>query len=388
MAGFYLIRDNKDKVESNLPKAKYEVPLAIQDRVFNTDGTFNFPIEPTNPDVHPYWGPEFFGDTIMVNGLVWPKMPVDRAAYRFRMLDGSTARFYNLSFSNGMPFTVIGTEGGYLKSAVNVNNILIAPGERFDVIVDFSNIAPGTEIILKNSASAPFPDGDLTPAPPAEIMKFVVGSKNGQKAKKLPAALNPTLAGAFPNLPTPTLNRTLVLTEVMGEGGPLELLLDGQKYDAAISEFPKQGTTEEWIVINPTADTHPIHLHLVQFQVVKRQQFDVDRYLQRLAGRQPGGRQRRGAALVGPDRHRRRDRRGRERRPYLFGPVMQPPATEQGWKDTVKMNPGEVTWIRVRFASQNGAPYPFDPTVGYYVWHCHIIDHEDNEMMRKYQVVA
>ena len=97
MAGFYLIRDPTNKVDSKLPKGKYEIPLAIQDRVFNDDGTFNFPVEPTNPDVHPYWGPEFFGDTIMVNGLVWPKMDVDRAAYRFRILDGSTARFYNLT---------------------------------------------------------------------------------------------------------------------------------------------------------------------------------------------------------------------------------------------------------------------------------------------------
>ena len=223
LAGFYLVRDNKDKVAPQLPKGKYEVPLAIQDRVFNDDGTFSFTVDPTNPEVHPYWGPEFFGDTIVVNGLAWPKMPVDRAAYRFRILDGSTARFYNLSFSNGMPFTVIGTEGGYVKSAVNVNNILVAPGERFDVIVDFSNVAPGTSVTLLNTASAPFPDGDpADPATTGQIMRFDVGSKKGAPASKLPAALNPTLGGAFPNLPAPILNRTQVLTEVMGEGGPLD----------------------------------------------------------------------------------------------------------------------------------------------------------------------
>jgi spore coat protein A, manganese oxidase len=390
MAGFYLLRDNTDKVATNLPKGKYEVPLAIQDRTFNDDGTFNFPIEPTNPEVHPYWGPEFFGDTIMVNGLVWPKMNVDRAAYRFRILDGSTARFYNLSFSNGMPFTVIGTEGGYLKAPATVQNFLIAPGERFDVLADFSNVPAGTEVTLLNSASAPFPDGDpVDPATTGQIMKFVVGSKNGQKAKNLPAALNPTLTGAFPNLPSPTLNRSLVLTEVMGEGGPLELLLDGQKYDAAISELPRQGTTEEWVIANPTADTHPIHLHLVQFQVVKRQQYDAVAHNNAwMAANQEAGN---GEAppWTGPTVNVNvTDINPDTGMPYLFGPEIFPDATEQGWKDTVKMNPGEVTWIRVRFTSQNGAAFSFDPTVGYYVWHCHIIDHEDNEMMRKYQVVA
>ncbi len=206
----------------------------------------------------------------MVNGLVWPKMNVDRGAYRFRILDGSTARFYNLSFSNGMPFTVIGVEGGYLQAPVTATNILIAPGERFDVIADFSAVPAGTNVTLLNSAPGPFPDGDpVDPATTGQIMQFAVGKQNGAKAPKLPAALNPTLAGIFPTLPNATVNRSLVLTEVMGEGGPLELLLDGQRYDAAISELPQVGTTEEWIIANPTADTHPIHLHLVQFQVVE-----------------------------------------------------------------------------------------------------------------------
>jgi FtsP/CotA-like multicopper oxidase with cupredoxin domain len=391
LAGFYLLRDNKDKVESSLPKAKYEVPLAIQDRTFNDDGTFYFPIEPTSPEAHPYWGPEFFGDTIMVNGLVWPKMPVDQAAYRFRLLDGSTARFYNLSFSNGMPFTIVGVEGGYLKAPVTATSILVAPGERFDVVVDFSSIPAGTQVTLLNSASAPFPDGDpVNPATTGQIMRFDVGTKKGRPAIKLPATLNPTLGGVFPSLTAPSLNRSLVLTEVMGElDAPRELLLDGQKYDAAISELPKNGATEEWAVINPTADTHPIHLHLVQFQVVKRQNFAVETYYNDwLTANQEAGN---GDAppwsgpTVGVNVSAVDETTGQPK--YLWGPVMTPGPIEQGWKDTVKMNPGEVTWIRVRFASQSGAPFVFDPTIGYYVWHCHIIDHEDNEMMRRYSVV-
>jgi FtsP/CotA-like multicopper oxidase with cupredoxin domain len=176
-----------------------------------------------------------------------------------------------------------------------------------------------------------------------------------------------------------------VLTEVMGESdAPRELLLDGQKYDAAISELPKNGATEEWIVINPTADTHPIHLHLVQFQVVKRQAFNVDDYYNDWVANNSAAGNGDAPPWSGPTV-------GLDvtdpANGYLFGPEMVPGPIEQGWKDTVQMNPGEVTWIRVRFASQSGAPFAFDPTIGYYVWHCHIIDHEDNEMMRKYSVV-
>ena len=143
-----------------------------------------------------------------------------------------------------MDFTVIGVEGGYLKSAASVKNILIAPGERFDILVDFSNLAPGTEVILLNSAPGPFPDGDpVDPRTTGQIMKFVVDGRNGRVNIKIPTDLNPTLSGAFPNLPTPTTTRSLVLTEVMGDGGPLELLLNGQKYDYAPSELPVEGTT-------------------------------------------------------------------------------------------------------------------------------------------------
>jgi len=277
-----------------------------------------------------------------------------------------------------MYFTVIGVEGGFLKSAASVSNILIAPGERFDVLVDFSKVAPGTEIILQNSASAPFPDGDpANPATTGQIVKFVVGTQKGRVDGKLPANLNPTLSGAFPSLPTTDINRTLVLTEIMGEGGPLMLLLDGQLYDSPISELPKQGSTEEWIIANPTADTHPIHLHLVQFQVVKRQQYDFEAHKEAWETANGGSPPFDLPTVSVPVTD------------YLTpGTEIYPPPVEQGWKDTVKMNPGEVTTIRVRFAPQDGGSYSFDPTVGYYVWHCHIIDHEDNEMMRKYSVVA
>jgi spore coat protein A len=376
LAGFYLLRDTADPLAASLPQGKYEVPLVFQDRTFNDDGSFYFYTEGNVPDVHPYWNPEFFGDTIMVNGLVWPKMNVDKAAYRFRLLDGSNARFYTITLSNGMSFTQIGSDGGYLKSPAVMSQLTIAPGERADIIIDFSRLPTGTEVIMMNSAATPFPSGDPVDANCAQLIKFVVGSGTGPRMARLPTSLNPTLTGNFPNLPAPTNTRILTLQEVVDPGdNPVEILLDGQKWAAPISENPQVGTTEEWVIVNPTMDTHPIHLHLVQFQLVSRQNFNVDAYESQwlaLNGEPPLDHP---TIPLDPT-------------PYLTGSATPPRVSEIGWKDTVQMNPGQVTKIRVRWAQQTGSPYPFDVTTGSYVWHCHILDHEDNEMMRPYIVTA
>jgi len=390
LAGFYLLRDPADPIAPLLPSGKYEVPLAIQDRSFYADGSFWFPTVGINPTTdHPYWMPEFFGDTIMVNGKIWPNMNVDRAMYRLRLLDGSNARFYTLAFidqSTGNPLTFIqiGSDGGYLISPAKLTQLTIAPGERADILIDFRGLLPGTKVLLKNTAPAPFPAG-VKPDPNtvSQIMQFTVTATQMPKPPKIPPKLNPTIP-KYPSLPNPTAFRTLTLWEVMGVNGPLEVLLNGQKWSAVMTEFPIDGTTEEWIIINLTADTHPIHLHLVQFQIISRQSIAVNRYTKDwlklnaakfIDGKMPPFKL---DAIptelpVGP---------------YLQGMPTPPPPNEQGWKDTIQMNPGEATVIRVRFAAQDGTPYPFDPSLGPgYVWHCHIIDHEDNEMMRPYKVV-
>jgi spore coat protein A len=385
LAGFYLLRDRANPIDRMLAAAGAvcEMPIAIQDRIFQADGNFYFPAdEATNPDVHPYWSPEFFGNTIMVNGLVWPNMDVNRGIYRLRLLDGSNARFYNLTFvdtgtGNLLPFTQIGTDGGYIKSPVSMTSLLIAPGERADVLVDFSGLAAGTKVLMKNSANTPFPDGDPVDENTAQIMQFTVTGKQVKKPLHLPQILNKDLNGAWPTLPAPTNTRTLTLWEVMGEGGPLEVLVNGQKWAAPISETPEEGSTEEWIIVNLTGDTHPIHTHLTQFQLVSRQAFDVDSYTAAWIAVNGGVEppyETVNSVAVGP---------------YLLGTPTGPSANEYAWKDTIQMNPGEVTIIRIRFSPIDGsATYPFDPTVGPgYVWHCHILDHEDNEMMRPYIVL-
>ncbi|MEN6519096.1 MAG: multicopper oxidase domain-containing protein [Methanospirillum sp.] len=377
MAGYYFIRDENDTIEPLLPQGQYEMPLAIQDRTFYANGSFWFPTVGLNPTIHPYWNPEFFGDTIMVNGKVWPNMNVTQGTYRFHLLDGSNARFYTLSFSNKMGFTQIGTDGGYLKTAAPLTELTIAPGERADILVDFSKLPIGTKVTLTNTAKAPFPAGTTAdPQTTGQIVQFTVTGAGGPSFPVLPAALNPTLAGAtFPNLPAPTKTRILTLEEIMGPAGPVQILLDGQPYAAAVSELPKNGATEDWVIVDTTADTHPIHLHLVQFQLVNRTPFQSAKYNKAwmaLNGMPPLNHP---TIPLDPT-------------PYFQGKVTGPLPSELGWKDTIQMNPGEVTRIRVRWTAQDGSPFVFDPTVGPgYVWHCHIIDHEDNEMMRPYKVV-
>ncbi|MDD1760408.1 MAG: multicopper oxidase domain-containing protein [Methanothrix sp.] len=392
LAGFYLLRDPADKVAPLLPRGKYEMPLAIQDRTFKENGDLWFPTEGSSPSVHPYWNAMFFGNTIMVNGLVWPNLNVDRGWYRLRLLDGSNARAYRISLYNTLtrekiPFTQIGSDGGYLKFPVSMSELLITPGERADILVDFSSAAVGTKIIMNNTATAPYPMGSLPDQNTVgQIMQFTVTDSNGyQKGvsliSRLPKTLNPTLSGAYPNLPTPSKKRTLTLIP-QGVGGmgsmsrTTSFLLDGQRWMRPVSESPKNGETEEWQIVNPSMDMHPIHLHLVQFQVVSRQSFAHGEYMMdwiALNGQPPLDHPTKNLNLAS----------------YLSGSPRSAEKNEMGWKDTVQADPMTITTIRVRFKPQDGTEFPFDPTVGPgYVWHCHILDHEDDEMMRPYNVTA
>ena len=414
LAGFYLLRDtweftpDANTGKRPLPFGSYEYPLAIQDRSFNVDGSMWFPKIGLDPMVHPYWQPEFFGNTIMVNGKVWPNLNVEQALYRFRLLDGSNARFYTIWFQvkplnpllNPPPLTFyqIGTDGGYLPAPVPLTRLTIAPGERADIIVDFSILSPGDRVIIRNSANAPFPSGTSPdPKTVGEIMQFTV---NGPLSDANQPTTSPlTLPSTIPVLTTNAPSRTLTLIEKMGMLGPTEIFLDGQRWAGnpiqAISEMPKVGSTEDWYIVNPTADTHPIHLHLVQFQLVSRQKFNVGKYLadwMLLNGVDPVTMA--GLPLDQPTVN------VPSLAPYLKGKPAGPAPNEMGWKDTIQVHPGEITIIRVRFAPLDvgllGKPpyvpftnqYPFNPTTGPgYVWHCHILDHEDNEMMRPYKVI-
>ncbi|MEW9502761.1 multicopper oxidase family protein [Jeotgalibacillus marinus] len=382
LAGFYLLRDPNSEIEPFLPSGSFEIPIIIQDRSFNEDGSLLFPNIGVNPEVHPYWVQDFIGNAIMVNGKVWPNLDVERRQYRFRILNGSNSRFYNLKLSNGQSFMQVGSDGGFLRGPVTLTELLLSPAERADVLIDFSKVEPGTKIIFTNDAVAPFPGGDPPdPETTGQVMQFTV-----RDTPPVPPVTLPPILNQIPTLIPDTPQKILTLNVVRKEGnGPLELLLDGQKWEAPISELPIVGSTMDWVFANVSNATHPIHVHLIQFQIVSRQLFESDRYLAdwlRLNGEPP---------LQHPTISLPVE-------PYLIGEPMEPDLNEQGWKDTIRANPNEVTRMRLRFAPQNvksGDSKPgvnqfsFDPTVGPgYVWHCHIIDHEDNDMMRPMKVVS
>ncbi len=285
LAGFYLLRDqnsSSDYVASLLPTGNYEMPLMIQDRTFYSDGSLWFPTVGANPDIHPYWQGSFLGNTILVNGKTWPNMNVNQGQYRFRLLDASNSRIYQFSFVDAqtnttLPFIQIGSDGGYLKAPANMTKLLIAPAERADILVDFSSLAPGTKILLKNTALT---DPTTEVQTVGQIMQFTVSTSEGFKPKTLPTLLNPTLAGpTFPNLPSPTKQRILPMFLVNGPNGMEQFLLNGQMWDGEISELPQVGTTEDWIIVDLTrVAAHPIHLHLIQFQIVSRQDINATQY--------------------------------------------------------------------------------------------------------------
>ncbi|REJ18956.1 MAG: copper oxidase [Caldibacillus debilis] len=344
LAGFYLIRDHRER-RLNLPSGKYEIPLMIQDKTFKEDGSLYYPEQPEKPvpGLETSIVPEFFGNTILVNGKVWPYLKVEPRKYRFRLLNASNARFYRLKLDSGQLFYQIGTDGGFMPHPIGVREITLAPAERADVIIDFANLA-GKKITMTNDAPAPFPAGDPPDEHTGTVMQFRVSlSLSGVDTSEIPAVL----------LPLPKINegsaakiRYLTLNDRQDPYGREWMLLDNKPWDAPVTETPKLGSTEIWCLINLTADTHPIHLHLIDFQILDRRDFDVERFKKEGVIR-------------------------------YTGPPIPPEPQERGWKDTVRANPNQVTRIIMRFG----------PYTGLYVWHCHILEHEDYEMMRPYLVI-
>lgn len=345
LAGLYILRNPSENC-LNLPKGQYEIPLLIQDRSFCKDGSLYYPSQPDPPIpcVNPSIIPDFFGDTILVNGKVWPYLDVEPRKYRFRMVNGSNARFYRMRLSTGMPFYQIGTDGGLLERPVITQQIILAPAERADIILDFSR-SMGQTIILTNDAPTSFPNGTpIDDQPTGEIMQFRVS----QPLSSFDTSIIPYHLSKISWLkPSQSvMNRNLTLTRRLDKYDRPELLLDGKIWDDPISEKPRLGSVETWSLINLTNATHPIHLHLVQFQVLERQPFDPEYY----------------------------EKTGKIRK---TGPATLPDLNERGWKDTVRASFGNITRIIARFG----------PYTGLYVWHCHLLEHEDYEMMRPYEVI-
>ncbi|HET9578595.1 MAG TPA: multicopper oxidase domain-containing protein [Usitatibacter sp.] len=359
LAGAYILRDafdtgTPDNV-NGLPAAPYELPLVIQDRIFNSDGTFRYPVSAI-PGVA--WIGEYFGDTMLVNGKVWPFLDVEPRLYRFRVLNGCNARFLTLDFG-GPPMVQIGAEGGLFEVPVPMRQLVLAPAERADILVDFSPFANSTVTVKNRRLPKPLsnPATLLT-----NVMRFNVGTTVASpQGNRVPAAL---AGGRAANLPAPSVQRFITLNEVGIDTAGWVLTLDGLPFDAAGGPTIDAGTIEDWTYVNLTGDTHPIHVHLVNFQVVGRTPFDAAAYNAAYAG--PGG---------APG--------GIDPAPFVLGPMQPPYPEERGFKDTVKANPGELTTVRARFELPAGVT-----GTQAYVQHCHILEHEDNDMMEAFRVRA
>jgi bilirubin oxidase len=405
-AGYYLIRNGSYDMDLGYvapgvgddPLGEYtEIPIAIQDRSFNADGSLFYPDNraffegldsedlriPFIPDlacdglpsdVSPIWNPEFFGNMMVVNGFTWPYLEVEQRRYRFRFLNGCNSRFLVLKMTTSprsdndgfntpeFSFWQIGAEQGFLPAPVELDYLLMAPAERADVIVDFTNVPVGTEIVLVNDGpDAPFGGVSLEDLSDwhstGQVMKFVVKAASNADHTTPPDLLTLPPQPVLPDIPDVTrqvsLNEeesgtvrvsedefgNIVLDCGTGEVfGPTSALLGTLNPDGTgnpllwndlITENPAVGDTEEWEIHNFTEDAHPIHVHLVKFKVLGRG----------LDGTQP------------------------------------PEAWETGFKDTVIAYPGEITRIKAQY-----------DVGGFYVWHCHIVEHEDNEMMRPFHI--
>ncbi len=357
LAAAYIVRDEHDTGgEPNpigIPGGAYEIPLVVQDRQFNPDGTFLYP---TSGIPGATWIGEYFGDVMLVNGKVWPFLNVEPRMYRFRILNGCNARILNLDIG-GPSFWQIGAEGGMWDQPVPVKELVLAPAERADVLVDFSRF-PGARLVLKNhNPRKPV----ATPAPSLEqVMQIRVGTSVSQPG---PRSIPSSLPGRKADLPDPVRTRYITLNEIDVDEPTWFLNLDGVHFDEGpVTETPKVGAIEDWVYVNLTADTHPMHMHLVTFQVIGRTPFDVQGYEEANEGLHgvPGG--------IDPS-------------PYATGPMEPPDPTERGFKDTVKVNPGYFTTIRTKFELPQGVSAPQT-----YVHHCHIVEHEDNDMMRPFTV--
>lgn len=488
IAGGYYILDST--LESYLASIKMPpvtevIPLILQDRQFDTTGQLYFPSDSSsnilwalNPE-HPYWVPEFIGDVVVVNGKAWPYLNVEPRRYRFLFLNGSNARTYELFLTNpvtkvnGPVMWTIGNDGGFLDAPALVDPnstnrpdkyLAIMPGERYEIIIDFSNYA-GQTLVMKNVAKAPYPGGMTPSGGMDKILQFRVGAcpatgcvqyynpASGVALRPTPLVRVATTTGAVAQNVTLANIRSLTLNEVLSPprtttdpvtnlttaypGGPLEILVNNTRYSGEskrtygdfktvtvgnvtefVSEAPTEGDTELWEIVNTTADAHPIHTHLFTFQILNRQSYDVAKYLAAYALAFPGDGT--SACLAGAycpgfgpplpyDNGLTRAFNNQTLKVlggnidvtrFLANLVKPADPDEVGWKDTVMAPPGMVTRFIARYApteipvtapaAQLGYPFypndsadPLDPYATHgYVWHCHIIDHEDNEMMR------
>lgn len=327
LMGWYLVRDETE-LGLGLPSGKYELPLLLYDRSFDPHGQLYYP----NPPDEGSWSQEYLGDAMVVNGKVRPYHEVEPRRYRLRIANTANSRFFALSFSNGQEFHVVGSDQGLLAAPVAMKRLVLAPAERADIVVDFSG-SRGENIVLNSDT--------------LDLMQFRVGKQPVEETSQLPRTLRPIARIAEAQA---VRTRMLTLDQFDDETGmAMVMLLNRRHWSDPVTEKVEFNSTEIWSLVNLTQDTHPIHLHMVRFQILDRRAFAVDDYL------------------------------ATNTLPLRYTDAPRPPAAhELSWKDVVQCPPGMVTRIIV----------PFQGYSGRYVWHCHILEHQANDMMRPYEILA
>uniref|UniRef100_A0A0E0FFN0 Plastocyanin-like domain-containing protein n=1 Tax=Oryza nivara TaxID=4536 RepID=A0A0E0FFN0_ORYNI len=369
LLGAYVIRNPAVEAPLGLPCGdEFDRVLMLADRSFYADGSIYMNYTGIIPNIHPQWQPEYFGEAITVNGKAWPFLAVARRRYRFRIINTSNARYFNLSLTNGLPFTVVGSDTNYLSKPVTAASLLVSVAETFDVVVDFSQ-STSSEAELVNTAPYPYPDGQAPNDLNGKVMKFVISPAKAKDTSRVPAKLLDYVAVAEEEA---VQRRYIVMYEYedAATGNPTHLYINGKRLEDPATETPRPGTTEVWEVINLTPDNHPLHLHLATFQATRvRGLVDEDAFKGCMTKLND-------AVRCNVSRH-------------AVGEEVAVPEHEKGWKNVVKIAPGYMTTIVVKFFMvDSGKPYPFDATAEPgYVYHCHILDHEDNAMIRPLKLI-
>jgi spore coat protein A len=325
--GQLLVRDEAEDA-LNLPSGEHELPLTLYDRNLSADGQLYYPVS-DDPE-HP-WVPEFSGDAILINGKIRPYVQVQPRLYRLRLLNAANSRFFSLSLSHNEPMVQIGSDQGLLAAPVKLSRLTLAPAERADVLIDLSEFA-GQKVHLVSGAF--------------EILEFRVATS---VAASRSATISDVLRDVTPLQESSAVTtRTITLNEYQDDiARPMVMLLNRKHWHEPVTERPKLNTTEIWEFVNLTEDTHPMHLHLVRFQLLDRRVFDTYQYIM-------------------------------YKQLKFQGAAIAPAPHERGWKDVIQCPAGMITRIIVHF----------DGYAGNYLYHCHVLEHEANDMMRPFEVIA
>lgn len=368
LCGTYIIKDYAQDFLHGFE----DFTLVIQDKSFYEDGSLYYPVEANEDTIHPYWVPEFYGDVILVNGVSWPYMEVEKSAYRFRIVNASNTRSYELSLSDGGSFIQIATDGGYVEWPRMLNNLKLSPGERAEILMYFGGYHEGERLTLMNMA----PDSDTGTTD--TIMQFRIHKSVKEESIRLPVRMN-----TIKQLTQDTSGRlSTINTDMEPDGNVLAFYLDGQEQDNPASYLNRVGSTIIWDLLNLGDKADVLHMSLIQFQIVGRQSIDKKSYLEvwsEINGLLPLERP---TIYLDPTS-------------FALEEPEEAKEYEKGWKDTVSLPSGYVTRIMIRYAPTTAEgvmpgknTFPFNPTIGgEYMVSSAIPERRDNEVLRPQYII-